>query len=63
MKNKETMHTNNPNMTHNTIIIRLVTLCQLLAYKGGKINKDLNKTEINNEIMNKRKKYNTYIKK
>ena len=41
MKNKETMHTNNPNMTHNTIIIiRLVTLlCQLLPYKGGKINK------------------------
>ena len=26
MKNKETMHTNNPNMTHNTIIIRLVIL-------------------------------------
>ena len=24
MKNKEIMHTNNPNMTHNTIIIRLV---------------------------------------
>ena len=40
MKNKETMHTNNPNMTHNNnIIIRLVTLCQLLTYKGGKINK------------------------
>ena len=38
MKNKETMHTNNPNMTH-TIIIRLVTLCQLLTYKGGKIKK------------------------
>ena len=26
MKNKENMHTNNPNMTHNTVIIRLVTL-------------------------------------
>ena len=41
MKNKETMHTTNTNMTHNTIIIRLVTLCQwqLLTYKGGKINK------------------------
>ena len=40
MKNKENMHTNNPNMTHNTVIIRLVTLsCQLLTYKGGKINK------------------------
>ena len=26
VKNKETMHTNNLNMTHNTIIIRLVTL-------------------------------------
>ena len=38
MKNKENMHTNNPNMTHNTVIIRLVTLCQL-TYKGGKINK------------------------
>ena len=41
MKNKGNMHTNNPNMTHNTVsvIIRLVTLCQLLTYKGGKINK------------------------
>ena len=39
MKNKENMHTNNPNMTHNTVIIPLVTLCQLLTYKGGKINK------------------------
>ena len=42
MKNKESMHTNNPNMTHNSIIIRLVTLCQLLTYKaikGAKINK------------------------
>ena len=39
MKNKENMHTNNPNMTHNSVIIRLVTLCQLLTYKGGKINK------------------------
>ena len=38
MKNKETMHTNNPNMTHNPIIIRLVTF-ELLTYKGGKINK------------------------
>ena len=36
-------------MTHNTIIIRLVTLCQLLTYKGGKINKYWNNTEINNE--------------
>ena len=36
MKNKETMHTNNPNMTYNTISIRLVTLSQLLTYKGGK---------------------------
>ena len=63
MKNKETMHTNNPNMTHNTIIIRLVTLCQLLTYKGGKINKYWNNSEINNEIMKKIKKYNTYINK
>ena len=39
MKNKETMHTTNTNMTHNTIIIRLVTLCKLLTYKGGKMNK------------------------
>ena len=39
MKNKEIMHTNNPNMTQNTVIIRRVTLCQLLTYKGGKINK------------------------
>ena len=39
MKNKETMHANNPHMAHNTIIICLVTLCQLLTYKGGKINK------------------------
>ena len=39
MKNKETMLRNNPNMTLNTIIIRLVTLWQLLTYKGGKINK------------------------
>ena len=41
MKNKEAMLTNNPNVTHNTIIIRLVTLCQLLTYKGGKIKKIL----------------------
>ena len=39
MKNKETMHKNNSSMTQNTIIIRLVTLCQLVTYKGGKINK------------------------
>ena len=39
MKNKENMHTTNTNMTHRTVIIRLVTLCQLLTYKGGKINK------------------------
>ena len=51
MKNKENMHTNNPNMTHNTIIIRLVTLFQLLTYKGGKINKYWNNSEINTEIM------------
>ena len=66
MKNKETMHTNNPNksnMTHNTIIIRLVTLYQLLTYKGGKINKYWNNSEINTELMKKRKKYNTYINK
>ena len=56
MKNKENMHTNNPNMTHNTVIIRLVTLswlCQLLTYKGGKINKYWNNSEINTEIMKK----------
>ena len=45
MKNKETMHTN--------VIIRLVTLCQLLTYKGGKINKYWNNSEINTEIMKK----------
>ena len=39
MKNKENMQTNNPNIAHNTVIIRLVTLCQLLTYKVGKINK------------------------
>ena len=49
MKNKETMHTYNPNMSHNTIIIRLATLWQLLTYKGCKINKYWNNTEINNE--------------
>ena len=53
MKNKENMHTNNPNMTHNTVIIRIVTLCQLLTYKGGKINKYWNNSEINTEIMKK----------
>ena len=55
MKNKENMHTNNPNMTHNTVIIRLVTLslCQFLTYKGGKINKYWNNSEINTEIMKK----------
>ena len=55
MKNKENMHTNNPNMTHNTVIIRLVTLslCQLLTYKGGKINEYWNNSEINTEIMKK----------
>ena len=37
------MHTNNPNVTHNTIIIRLVTLCHLLTYKGGKVK---NNTEL-----------------
>ena len=39
MKNKETMHINNPNITYKTIIICLVTLFQLSIYKGGKINK------------------------
>ena len=53
MKNKETMHANNPNMTHNhhTIIVCLVTLFQLLTYKGGKINTYWNNTEINTEII------------
>ena len=58
MKNKENMHTNNPNMTHNTVIIRLVTLCQLLTYKGGKLNKYRNNSEINTEIMKKEREIN-----
>ena len=60
MKNKETMHKNNSSMRQNTIIIRLVTLCQLVTYTGGEINKYWNNTEINIEIMEKER--NTILK-